>query len=185
MDLMRSAVPQDSDPNGANIVIQRVPDRPKRDLIDVEMCTRTGIQATVSVIPSWRDKGALQIELTQENMDLMLEEPPAESAHDPNIAYFPDASWISGRNHVRCTYSKRKVWRIKPQGVEYGCDDAAAEKKQQHLLPRRPPNNSIIIDDNCDTMACSWGEGEPLPKRLNQPMHSAESTHSNATGTDG
>ena len=59
------------------------------------------------------------------------------------------------------------------------------KKKQQHLLPRRPPNNSIIIDDNCDTMACSWGEGEPLPKRLNQPMHSAESTHSNATGTDG
>ena len=112
MDLMRSAVPQDSDPNGANIVIQRVPDRPKL--------------ATVSAIPSCRDKGALQLELTQENMDLM---PPAESAHDPNIAYFPDASWISGRNHVRCTYSKRKVWRIKPQGVECGCDDAAAEKE--------------------------------------------------------
>ena len=122
MDLMRSAVPQDSDPNGANIVIQRVPDRPKL--------------ATVSAIPSCRDKGALQLELTQENMDLMLEEPPAESAHDPNIAYFPDASWISGRNHVRCTYSKRKVWRIKPQGVECGCDDAAAEKRSSSICCR-------------------------------------------------
>ena len=168
MDLMRSAVPHDSDPNGANIVILRVPDRPKL--------------ATASAIPSCRDKGALQLELTQENMDLM---PPAESAHDPNIVYFPDASWISGRNHVRCHTANAKFGGSSPKELSMDAMMQPPNKKQQHLLPRRPPNNSIIIDDNCDTMACSWGEGEPLPKRLNQPMHSAESTHSNATGTDG
>ena len=100
MDLMRAAAPQDADPNESNIVAPKLPDRPKRELIDlipkiidVEVYTRTRVQATVSVIPSWRDKGALQIELTQENMDLMLEEPPAESAQfNPNLTAYPNAA---------------------------------------------------------------------------------------------
>ena len=47
--------------------------RPKRELIDklpsiieVDVVTRRGVEATVKVIPSWRERGVLQIELTQE-----------------------------------------------------------------------------------------------------------------------
>ena len=121
MDLMRAAAPQDADPNESNIVVPRVPDRPKRELIDlipkiidIEVETRTGVQATVSVIPSWRDKGALQIELTQENLDLMLEEPPAVSApFVPNLAEFPNTSWVGSRKCVRTSY-----WDSRQGGVE-------------------------------------------------------------------
>ena len=61
--------------------------QPKRQLIDqippmitIDVVTRSGIAASVNVLPSWREKGVLQIELTQDNMDLLLEEPPAEPA---------------------------------------------------------------------------------------------------------
>ena len=84
---LMQALCQNEDPNEENPRQGRMPTRPKRELIvqiepiiDVEVETKNGVQATVSVIPSWRDKGALQIELTQENMDLLLEDPPAVSA---------------------------------------------------------------------------------------------------------
>ena len=83
---LMQALAKDEDLNETSIVA-RMPDRPKRELIDqiasiidIEVCTRNGVQATVSVIPSWRKNKALQIELTQENMDLLLEEPPDEPA---------------------------------------------------------------------------------------------------------
>ena len=71
--------------------------RPMRELIDripkildLSVMTRNGFEATVSVLPSWREKGVLQIELTKENMDLLLEDPPAVSApFTPKISH-PD-----------------------------------------------------------------------------------------------
>ena len=95
--------------------------RPKRELIDripktieISVVTRNGVEATVVVLPSWREKGVLQIELTKENMDLLLEDPPAASApFTPKISQ-TDAICLSHRNHVRCTYweSKKKVWKL-------------------------------------------------------------------------
>ena len=106
----------EEDPNSAEISPSVRPCRPKRELIDsipevieLEVVTRNGVQVTVKVRPSWREKCVLRIELTQENMDLLLEEPPAESApFSPRIEQ-PDVVWVASRNHVRCTYwdSKR------------------------------------------------------------------------------
>ena len=62
LELMRALAEQE-DPNEPNPRQSRMPDRPKRELIDqiesmidIEVCTRNGVQATVSVIPSWRKK---------------------------------------------------------------------------------------------------------------------------------
>ena len=43
----------------------------------MEVETRNGVQHTVRVVPSWRERGVLQLELTQDNLDLLLEEPRA------------------------------------------------------------------------------------------------------------
>ena len=52
----------------------------------------------------------LEIELTEENMDLLLEDPPAESARPfvPRIDE-PNVLWVSHRNHVRCKWDARDL----------------------------------------------------------------------------
>ena len=74
------------------------------EVIELEVVTRNEAHVTVKVRPSCREKAVLQIELTQENMDILLEEPPAESApFSPRIDQ-PNVVWVASRNHARCTY---------------------------------------------------------------------------------
>ena len=179
MELMRAAAPQDEDPNESNIVVPRIPDRPKRELIDlipkiidIEVETRTGVQATVSVIPSWRAKSALQIELTQENLDLMLEEPPAASApFIPNLAEFPNTSWFGPRKQVRCSYwdSRREGWKVKSQGVDFE-DDATHDEKEAAVFAAAAAlqeffNRHHDRDGNCNTMSCIWESSESAKRQ--------------------
>ena len=139
MELMLAASVQDEDPNEPNPVAQTTPTRPKRELIDlipkiidIEVETRTGVQATVSVISTWKSRMTLQIELSEDNLDLLLEEPPAVSApFIPNLAEFPNTRWIGNRNQVRCSYwdSKHGGWKIKSQGVNFQDADTIEEKE--------------------------------------------------------
>ena len=71
----------EEDPNDLNSTqpVEATLTRPKRELIDripptleISVVTRNGVEATVFVLPSWREKAVLQIKLTQENMDLLL-----------------------------------------------------------------------------------------------------------------
>ena len=48
-------------------------------ILTIDVAT-TSMVASVDVLPSWRTKGVLQIEITQPNLDLLLEEPPAGPA---------------------------------------------------------------------------------------------------------
>ena len=71
---------------------------PKRELFDklpsiltIDVAT-TSMVVSVNVLPSWRFPGVLQIEITQPNLDLLLEEPPAEPA--------PWTPTIEADNHV-------------------------------------------------------------------------------------
>ena len=48
-------------------------------IITIEAVT-TSMVTSVNVLKSWDPNGALQIEITQSNMELLLEEPPAEPA---------------------------------------------------------------------------------------------------------
>ena len=93
MELMLASSVQDEDPNEPNPVAQTTPTRPKRELIDlipkiidIEVETRTGVQATVSVISTWRSKSTLQIELSDDNLDLLLEEGAPRSEAEYAIA---------------------------------------------------------------------------------------------------
>ena len=141
MDLMLASSVQEEDPNEPNPVAQTTPTRPKRELIDlipkiidIEVETRTGVQATVSVISTWKSRMTLQIELSEDNLDLLLEEPPAASApFIPNLAEFPNTSWVVGRNCVRTSYwdSKQGRWKVESLVVDFEDDDTHEEKEAQ------------------------------------------------------
>ena len=204
LELMR-ALAKDEDPNETNAGGKaKLPDRPKRELIDklpqiidIDVVTNNGIQATVSVIPSWRDKGALQIELTEENMDLMLEAPPAESARfNPNLAGFPQARWVAKRGHVRCSYwdSKREMIKMHSQKVEFAPDDTPEEKESLvHAAAAAVQefyNTHHNLGDNCSGEPRGEGgeprsEGEPpLKIHKSEEIMSAGSAQPNSDGTD-
>ena len=55
-------------------------------ILEVTVLTRNGVEATVSVLSSWREKGVLQIELTKENLDLLLEDPRLYQPHSYPIS---------------------------------------------------------------------------------------------------
>ena len=180
LDLMRAAAHEGEDPNASfsdPTNNNKLPERPKRELIDlipkiidIDVSTNNGIQATVSVIPNWRDRAVLQIELIQENMDLLLEAPPAESApFNPNLEGFPDVKWVVKRSHVRCSYwdSKHEMWKMHSQRVEFAADDTPEDKDVIVTVAAAAVQefhkNHHNLANNC---SCEpRGEGEPSLKR--------------------
>ena len=94
------AMSSEDDPNEEHARTDGTVSMPERELIDrlpkirtIDVTT-TSMVASVDVVPSWRTKGVLQIEITQPNLDLLLEEPPAEPAlWRPEIEQ-QDVYWI-------------------------------------------------------------------------------------------
>ena len=176
-ELMLSVLPQ-SDPNEDNPVVTSVSDRARRELInqipktiDIEVDTRNRIRARVTVVASWPENGALQIELTRENMELLLEEPPAGSARFlPILALYPNVKWVPAGSLVRTIWwdSEQRMWNFTSLKVEFEPDTtndaaeklvwAAAEELEQY---RGAHHN---LENN---MTSEWDEEPPA----------AESTH--------
>ena len=110
LELIMSLVPEDVDPNDETPQIhntvhirkrQSIDRLPKFITIDVET---TSVMVSVDVLPAWMVTANLQIEITESNLDLLLEEPPAAPApFKPEIEQ-QDVIWIKSRNSVRCTY---------------------------------------------------------------------------------
>ena len=74
----------------------------------------------------------LQLEMTQVNLDLLLEEPrPEATPFTPTIDQ-PDVVWVKDRNHVRCTYwsSRTKKWRTASRPIDFD-SDMDDDKKQE------------------------------------------------------
>ena len=119
------ALSLEDDPNEENAQTDGTVRMPKRELIDrlpkiitIDVTT-TSMVASVDVLPTWRDDGVLQIEITQSNLDLLLEEPPAEPAPwKPEIEQ-QDVYWVESRNHVRCTYWDSK--KLKRRYKSHAC----------------------------------------------------------------
>ena len=138
------ALSLEDDPNEENAHIDTTVRLPKRELIDrlpkfitIDVTT-TSMVASVDVLPSWREQAVLQIEITQSNLDLLLEEPPAEAAPwKPEIEQ-QDVRWVGTRNHVRCTYwdSKKLKWKYKSIRVEFpsGMDDEDKVDKVRRVV---------------------------------------------------
>jgi len=100
------------------ILIDRLP-----EFITIDVET-TSMMASVDVLPTWRDHEILQIELTQSNLDLLLEKPPAAAApFKPEIEQ-QDVFWVKSRNSVRCTYwdSEALKRKYKSLRVEFWSD---------------------------------------------------------------
>ena len=196
------ALARDEDLNETNVAA-RMPDRPKRELIDqiasiidIEVCTRNGVQATVSVIPSWRNNKSLQIELSQENMDLLLEEPPDDPApFNPAAAVsarYPNVHWVTLRNAVRCTWydSKKNKPTIASRNVEFEPDAdneeklsvvmAVAKRLQRFYEAHHNHEDNIDCDDSYDSAESAHESlSEPRRKkaRSEENIIAAESAH--------
>jgi len=141
---LMQALSLEDDPNEENARIDTTVRLPKRELIDrlppfitIDVTTAT-IVASVDVLPTWRDVGVLQIEMTQSNLDLLLESPPAETAPwKPEIEQ-QDVRWVGTRHHVRCRYwdSKLLKWRSKSttvSGLSPNMDDEAKQGKVRRV----------------------------------------------------
>ena len=104
------ALSAEEDPNQQNVQTDSTVHRPKRELIDrvpkilaIDVAT-TSTVATVNVLAEAREHGVLRIEITQPNMELLLEEPPAEA-----VPWMPEVNetnvyWIPSRRKLQCMY---------------------------------------------------------------------------------
>ena len=90
----------------------------------MEVETRNGVQATVRVLPSWRERSVLQLELTQSNLDLLLEEPRVEATPFTPIIDQPDVVWVKDRNAVRCRFwsSQKRKWKTTSRPIDFDSD---------------------------------------------------------------
>ena len=170
-EAMRNLAAED-DPNDMSPSDGSLPNRPRRELIDLiprilelSVETRSGVVAVVKVLPSWRGKGVLQIELTRENMDLLLEDPPAASAPPPFTPTItqPDVIWITGRNHVRCTYwhSKKNAWKIKSKLIDF--DPTIEADAMQEIVDREAglmQDFFLAHHNRLDNMPCNEESAE-------------------------
>ena len=124
------AMTLEDDPNEKHAQTDGTVSMPKRELIDrllkiltIDVAT-TSMVASVDVLPSWRTKGVLQIEITQPNLDLLLEEPPAEPAPFTPTIGPENVYWIASRSMVQCKWwdSKKSKKRFKSILVEFTSD---------------------------------------------------------------
>ena len=105
-----------ADPNEENVLTDGPLTMPKRELFDnlpaiitINVKTMSSMVAEVNVLPDWRLKGVLKLEITKTNLDLLLEQPSADVAPwTPTIGQ-PDVRWRAHSNTVYCIYwDKRK-----------------------------------------------------------------------------
>ena len=72
-------------------------------VLTVDAATTSRV-TSVNVLPSWQTNEALQIEITQSNLDLLLEEPPAEPAPWTPTIEPMNVYWIASRKMVQCKW---------------------------------------------------------------------------------
>ena len=121
------ALSQEEDPNEERVQTDSTTCKPKRELIDripkilaIDVTTASTV-ATVNVLAEAREHGVLRIEVTKANLELLLEEPPAEAT-----AWIPDVDetniyWIPSREKLQCKYwdSAKMKYRYKTMQVEF------------------------------------------------------------------
>ena len=125
VDAHMRALSKEEDPNMADVETDST--KPKRELIDripkilaIDVTTASTV-ATVNVLAEAREHGVLRIEVTKANLELLLEEPPAEAT-----AWIPDVDetniyWIPSREKLQCKYwdSAKMKYRYKTMQVEF------------------------------------------------------------------
>ena len=114
------------DPNQETILDGAPLSIPKRELfeqlpkiITVNVKT-TSMEVDVNVLADWRHKGVLKLEITNTNLDLLLEQPAALAAWTPVIEQ-PDVIWRPSTTSVVARYwdSMKKKYRFKAMSVNF------------------------------------------------------------------
>ena len=151
------------DPNNEDAQIDGTLSKPKRELVDrlpkiltIAVATAS-VVASVKVLPSWRDNGVLQLEITQPNLELLLEQPPAESAPWTPQIETANVSWRSSTNTVQCKYWDSKTSKYRSRSIEVKIGSEMDGEAKQRLVKR-------AIDELEDYYASHHNEDDDMPK---------------------
>jgi hypothetical protein len=92
--------------------------------------TMSSMVAEVNVLPDWRLKGVLKLEITKTNLDLLLEQPPAGTAPWTPTIEQPDVRWRAHTNSVYCSYwdSRKSKQRLKAMNVDMSSEMGEEDK---------------------------------------------------------
>ena len=89
--------------------------------------------AAVNVLPDWRDKGVLKLEITKTNLDLLLEQPPAGTTPWTPTLELPNVYWVPSKKMVQCKYwySRNSKYKTKSIGVEFTSEMDNEDKDEE------------------------------------------------------
>ena len=140
LELMQGLL-KEEDPNRECHENDRMPSLPKRELVDklpkyvdLEIETKSWAELIVSVRSSWRMNGVLQVEATQQNFDLLLEDPPDGSAKFTPTIQEDNVRWVPDRMQLRTKHwdSKKRKFTITSMNTEFEPHWGDVEK-QEHV----------------------------------------------------
>ena len=102
------------DPNEPTPLKRELMERIPR-IITINVATASGMQASVAVLPSWQVTEMLHIEVTQQNMELLLEKPAAAAPWLPGMGlpWPPNVVWHALRSRI----APDVVWHPLPNRI--------------------------------------------------------------------
>ena len=132
----------EEDPNADAVQSDGIISGPKRDLFDrlnqaspiltISVKTTSMVVAIeVNVLPDWRVKGVLKLEITKTNLDLLLEKPSAATPPWIPIIEQPNVFFRPSSNTVYCRYwdSYKVKSRVKSMKADFNSEMDHIEKR--------------------------------------------------------
>ena len=117
-------------PDEDKAVLHGMPSRSKMEPIDqlppvisISVVTGNGLEASVTVLPSWFDRGVPQSELANDSINLLLETPPAVSAPFAPLKNPMCHGWLQGTRFEPSVTARYCVGGAGP--VLYGLGEAS------------------------------------------------------------
>ena len=132
-----------ADPNEENVLTDGPLTMPKRELFDnlpaiitINVKTMSSMVAEVNVLPDWRLKGVLKLEITKTNLDLLLEKPPAGTAPWTPTIEQPDVYWRPRTNSVYCSFWDSRVSKRRQRAVIVDVSSEMGEEDKLEAVNR-------------------------------------------------
>ena len=166
--------------------------KPKRELVDklpkvLTVIVKTAsVVASVNVLTEWRGNGVLQLEITLPNLELLLEQPPAESAPWTPKIESADVHWRTSTNALNCKYWDSRAMKYKSKTIAVDVGSEVDDEAKQDLVDRAKVELEEYYashhnrDGNMpgsDDMTSEAGGGDSVPKR----MKTGEEENTNGT----
>ena len=128
------------DPNNDEAQVDGTFIKPKRELVDklpkvLTVIVKTeSIEASVNVLTEWRSNGVLHLEVTQFNLELLLEQPPAETAPWKPKIESPDVHWRTSTNSLFCKYWDSRAIKSRYKYIGVDVESEVSDEDKQHLV---------------------------------------------------